>query len=185
MTPNMDWKTIDSITQTKFIRGSLTTLLTVPILCRLAGSFQANHGWLNSLANALDYRVESIPINLLRLFWASFLSSLGIALTKIGIPPLVTANQTAIEWSASTQEGRQLLDLIKRQHGQNNASKVQQDLFRGFETALAAANSSKPLIRVTISLAYVLSALLLVRVLAQQIALVFRFTNLQRLFWGG
>ncbi|HXC40772.1 MAG TPA: hypothetical protein VN667_17685 [Burkholderiales bacterium] len=176
------WRGLSKTVAAPVFKSSIAILIAVPLMARLSAAATAHSGNLFSIIiQIFDAPVPEIPTNLLRAFWGSMMIGVAQVLFRLRCPLVVRAYADFSEWSSQADEAFTLRKTFIRDHGSENANLVDNFLRQHYEKQFSDANRSRALSRFVILFLNLASAYLGIRVIVDQILIVFRFSSLHDL----
>ncbi len=166
------WANLWLLTDPRLLRFASGSAFIVPILARVSSATQ--EGWAAVMLQFLDAQVFTIPVNLLRIFWAGFFLLVAQVVVRLAAPQ-VTRSKSDSEWLSTTAIRDEIAFQLHEQ-GSENKEVIIKGLMAEFHTNFAEANVKKNIPRFIASFLFIISAVLIATVLFSQLLIVYQAT---------
>lgn len=166
------WSNLWLLTDPRLLRFASGSAFLVPVLARFSSATQ--EGWAEAMLKFLDAQVFTIPLNLLKIFWAGFFLLLAQLVVRLSAP-LVTRSRSDYDWLSTTVAKDEIARRL-HEHGSESKEAIISEVTAEFHTEFRKKNLQNNIPRLLASVLFIISALLIATVLLSQLLLVFEAT---------
>lgn len=172
------WQMLWRISRSPLFASSISVMIAVPLLARINGLFGDGGSWHQLLLDMFDANPVLIPLNLLRIFWASFLFSSSHGIIAAFCPSIVRTYQNSEEWSKSSEDAIRIRAELEKEMGEVGEEKIARKLQARYAKEFNEAALRLVIVRMLLVLTYAIGAFLLLRVLWEQASVVISVTDI-------
>jgi len=172
----IQWNDIRNLLKCKYFKLSYIILFLVPILSRLSYAYDDSDNIIKTFMQLLDYDVLKIPNNILRIYWSSILIIISNIFYEIFCPIIIKKYNNYPDWCKSEEYNCNVIQLRKKFGSKIDINHTLNEIY----TKKYNENLNKyVIIRLFIVMLIITIAYLLLRVFLDQIAIVFKVTELK------